>query len=388
MKITRYIYGFRALDDFILLYPLYAVMFAAHGLSPLAISTLLVIWSATSIIAEVPSGVLADRYSRRNLLIIGQLLRAAGYAMWLIFPGYLGFALGFVLWGLEGALWSGTFQALVYDELKKEGEEKQYAKVMGRADSIGVAAELVATALASVAILFGYPLLILLSIVAVLAAAAVISRLPEAARVEAVEDEHYWAALRRGIRESWQTPGVRKLVLLGAFIGAVYGTFDEYIPLFFQAIGSSVPLIPIWTALAIAMTVVASLVAYRFEHWRNTTFMVVTALTGLLLAGAGYLQGVSGIILVALFMFFIKALSVIYDAKLQHNIVSDLRATITSVSGFLAEVTSIAMYLLFGLAANYLDYTGAFVIGGLGVMAVALLFLTARKRMFRVAATK
>ena len=79
------------------------------------------IWAATAIVLEVPSGVLADKYSRRLILFVGQLFSVAGFVCWGLFPHFWGFLLGFVLWGTKSALSSGTFEALICDELKRFG---------------------------------------------------------------------------------------------------------------------------------------------------------------------------------------------------------------------------------------------------------------------------
>jgi hypothetical protein len=62
---TPYAYAF--LDDFVLLYPAYPLLFADNGMSGWQISSLFVLWSATGILLEVPSGVWADSRSRRVL---------------------------------------------------------------------------------------------------------------------------------------------------------------------------------------------------------------------------------------------------------------------------------------------------------------------------------
>ncbi len=112
------IYSYRFFDDLILVYPLYTVMFADKGVTPAQIAVLLSVWSVTSLLLEIPSGVWADRYSRKNILFIGQIIRAVGYFIWLISPNFLGFLVGFLCWGIKSALTSGTLQALIYDELK------------------------------------------------------------------------------------------------------------------------------------------------------------------------------------------------------------------------------------------------------------------------------
>ena len=69
-------------------------LFADTGLSDAEISVLFALWSAVGIVAEVPSGALADRFGRRTSLAAGALLQAVGFATWTLFPGLLGFAAG------------------------------------------------------------------------------------------------------------------------------------------------------------------------------------------------------------------------------------------------------------------------------------------------------
>ena len=85
------------MDSFILIGVIFALFFSNHGLNPFQISLLISIWSLTTIITEVPFGVLADTYSRRNLLIIGLLLRAVGVSFWMM-GGFVNYVIGFVLW--------------------------------------------------------------------------------------------------------------------------------------------------------------------------------------------------------------------------------------------------------------------------------------------------
>jgi hypothetical protein len=151
----------------VLFYPVYALLFADAGLSTARISTLFVIWSVVSFVFEVPSGAWADAWSRRRLYAIGAFLTAAGFASWTFWPTYAGFALGFVLWGLGGALCSGTLEALLYEEL---GDGGAYARVAGRGGTVAILAMLAATVLAAPSFAFGGYLLVGVLSVAVRAA--------------------------------------------------------------------------------------------------------------------------------------------------------------------------------------------------------------------------
>lgn len=122
---------FKSIGELIPLYALYALLFADHGMSTGQISLLFAIWSATSFLLEVPSGAWADTVSRRGLLVLSGVLLTVGFALWTVAPSFAGFAAGFVLWGISGALASGTFEALLYDELAARAASSAYPRILG-----------------------------------------------------------------------------------------------------------------------------------------------------------------------------------------------------------------------------------------------------------------
>ncbi len=90
--------------------------------------------------------MLADATSRRALLVVAPLLAGAGFALWVAAPSYWAFALGFVLWGAHGALQSGAFEALLYEELDRLGGADRFGALLGRATAAATAAVAAAVA--------------------------------------------------------------------------------------------------------------------------------------------------------------------------------------------------------------------------------------------------
>nr|WP_232835424.1 MFS transporter [Actinocorallia populi] len=155
-------------------------MFAETGLSAAQISTLFILWSAVSFLLEIPSGLLADVFSRRRLLILAPLVTGLGYALWTFFPSYPAFAAGFVLWGAGGALASGAHEALLYEELARLGAAASYPRVFGRARALGTTAAMAASAVAApVLAAGGFLSLGIASVLVPLLTAAVARSLPE-----------------------------------------------------------------------------------------------------------------------------------------------------------------------------------------------------------------
>jgi MFS family permease len=343
---------FAALDDAIPLYPVYPLLFADHGLSAGRISGLFVLWSVTAFALEVPSGALADMVSRRMLLAAGALLRAVGFALWVIAPGYLSFAAGFVLWGAGGALTSGTGQALVYDGLAALGRAHRYPRLMGRAGTARWLGNAVACAAAAPLIAAGgYLLAGWVSAGVCLAAAAVALSFPPAPRAESTGAGGYLATLRAGLREAATHRVVRAAILLAAVLPGLWA-IDEYLPLLAGADGVPAESVPLLLVPMVLGQAAGSALAGRCGRLRPAAVAGALAAGALLLAAGALVRQPAGFIAITVAMGTLALSEVLVDARLQDSIAGPARATVTSVAGFGAEVVAVLLFGCYGLAAS------------------------------------
>ncbi|GAB2982959.1 MFS transporter [Saccharothrix stipae] len=340
------------LADTVPIYPLYALLFVSTGLSDAEVSALFAIWSTVAVVAEVPFGAFADRFSRKWSIVGAGACQAAGYALWTVLPGFTGFAVGFVLWGVGGAMSSGAVEALVHDGLAEVGAAAHFGRVLGRVTAVGLLAQIPAALLAVV--LFssgGFVLVGWVSVATCLGAALVATRLPETPRPE---PSGYLALLRSGLAETVRVPDVRLAVLLVAMLAAI-DAFEEYFPLVAAGWGVPVAWVPAATlAIPLAGAAGAALGGTRLP-------------LGVLLGGSAVLLGVVGVVAhpfglagVAVFYGVYRLVWVSAEARLQARITGDARATVTSVAGLGSEVLSFAVY-------------GAWVFGGVVAVAVVVL---------------
>jgi len=317
-------------------------------------------------VAEVPSGALADRFSRRWGVVSAGVLQAAGYGLWMLLPGFAGFAAGFVLWGVGGAFASGAFQALVYDGLRATGQEGHFAAVIARCEAAGLAVQVPVAGAASVLFTVGgYSLAGWVSVGTCLAAAGLAATLPDhrsGANDAGGGSMGYVATLRGGLREVATTPRVRAAVLLGA---ALYGSeaLEEYFGLLAAGWGVETGAIPL-ALLAIPLAGAAGALfggqATRLGPL-GLTILLVTAAAAL--GMAGLVARPAGLAGVAIFYGLWRIALVVAEARLQAAITGPSRATISSVAGLGAELAGIAMF-------------GAWAAGGL-TLTVALAFAAA-----------
>ncbi|GGL15108.1 MFS transporter [Planomonospora parontospora] len=432
-RLAAAVYVYTFLDEFILLYPVYALLFVDTGLSVAEISSLFVIWSVTGIVLEVPSGVWADAVSRRLLLVLAPLPAAAGYALWVAAPSYWAFALGFVLWGIRGAMASGAFEALVYEELDRLGEAGRYARVIGRAEVVAMCAVAAATAAASpVFAAGGHGALGAASVLACLLCSVAGLAFPEhrarrsparggdpvgpvgpvglagrtdpsgpTGSVDPVDPpepngpngpdgpheedgpdglRRYAAVLRVGLAEVRDDRSVRRALLLVPATAAVWGALEEYVALLAQETGVPGHAVPLWVLLVWSGVTAGALLAGAGHRLGARGFAALLGLGALALAGGALSGRPGGLAAVAAAFCVFQLASVTADARLQDRITGPSRATVTSLASL---GTGLATVLVYGLYAAASAFAGHGVVFALFAVPYGLLALVPVRRALR-----
>ncbi|POX52118.1 MFS transporter [Streptomyces sp. Ru72] len=371
-RLTAKLYCYAFLNDFVLLYPVYALLFSDTGLPLWQISSLFALWSVTGALLEIPSGAWADTLSRRLLLWLGPLLTAVAFVLWVLVPSYGAFALGFVLWGAGGALRSGALEALVYDELGRLGAAERYARVMGRVRAAGLVAVMAAMALAGpVFALGGYPAVGAASALACLLAAATATRLPEH-RAPAARSSDWAKTLRAGLAEARANRSVRGALLLVPAVGAVWGALDEYTPLLVWGTGVPDEAVPYLLLLVWAGATTGGLSAGAGARLGQAGLSGLLAGAALALAIGAALRTPAGLVLVALAFGGFQLATVLVDARLQARIVDGHRATLTSVASLGTDAATVAVYGAYAAVSSATTHSTAFVWAALPYLVTAL----------------
>lgn len=369
---VRRLVAWAAADEFVPLYAVYALIFEDSGLTAASISIAFMAWSAAVVVFEVPSGALADRVSRRGLLVAATVLRAVGFTTWLVLPGLGGVVTGFVLWGVAGALGSGTWQALVWDELARLDRTADYARVTARmSQAQGVAIAVSMLSAAPLVAVIGLRGVAWTSIALHAVTVVLVLRLPEVRAVRGVDEATGWrgwaSTLRAGTAAAARTPVLARLVLLGALL-EVITVVEEYVPLLARDLGASDVLVPVLAVVPWVGNLLGAEVAAR----RPRLGPPVAA--GLVLAGAaslavGALSGHPlGVLGVGAMYATVQAAVVLADTRLQEHAPGHVRATVASVRGFTTELLAIGAFGLVGALSAGLGLPVA-----IAIMAVPLL---------------
>jgi MFS family permease len=129
---------FRVLFNSRFYYPIYTILFLDFGLSLEEFATLNMVWAASIVVFEVPSGALADKLGRRHLVVFASFLMVVEMLLLCLMPigaGALTFSFFManrIVSGLAEACCSGADEALVYDAIPAGGRDEAWTRVLAR----------------------------------------------------------------------------------------------------------------------------------------------------------------------------------------------------------------------------------------------------------------
>ena len=326
---------------------LYEVQVA--GLTPVQLILVGTTLEISAFVFEVPTGIVADVYSRKLSIIIGYILMGLGFLVEGLFPAFVPILLAQVIWGLGYTFTSGSTQAWITDEIGEDDANKLFI----RATQIGLFASLIGMGLATLvgANNVAMPLRLGSLGVALIGVTLAIIMPETGFQPTPREDrntwQHMWHTFKQGVDTVRAKPRLMNIVFIGLFYGIYSEGFDRLwvkhlldtfeLPVIF---GNND--VAFFSALRVMGTLL-TIVAVRFVEKRvdsskplaiGRAVMVVTA--GISLAMLGFALSPYLILTLSLYLV-IDALRDVHiplqTAWINQKLDSKIRATVHSMFG-------------------------------------------------------
>jgi MFS family permease len=116
--------------------PFLFLYFRRHGMSEAQYGEIVGAYYVAMFLAEVPTGMLADRIGPKAMMVAGPLLLAGGFLSLLAWPEYPGFMLAEVLLGFAHAVLSGPPATLLYETLQRAGQAHRFLREESRLSAL------------------------------------------------------------------------------------------------------------------------------------------------------------------------------------------------------------------------------------------------------------
>jgi len=199
------------------------------GLTPVQLILVGTTLEISAFVFEVPTGIVADVYSRKLSIIIGYILMGIGFLVEGFFPLFFPILLAQVIWGLGYTFTSGATQAWISDEIGEDDANKLFIS----ATQIGLFASLIGMGLATLVGANNVAMPLRVGSTGVLLIGIILALvMPEtgfhpAPREDRNTWQHMWHTFRQGVDTVRGRPHLMNIVFIGLFYGIYSEGFDR-----------------------------------------------------------------------------------------------------------------------------------------------------------------
>ncbi len=349
----------------------WVAILAARGFSLVQIGFAETIFHIVSLIFEIPSGMLADVFGRKKMLVVSNLMCMIGNVIMICSTNYFMVCLSLAFQALNYNFSSGSGDALAYDSMKSVGVEDGFEKYESNQMIIYRICGGLSTLCAGFALFLGYKIAYGTDLLICAVQMGIVLSLTEVrvssdgkVNISEPQDKSKYSLyiirkeLTKCIVESFSFLKQEMKASLLMFSNSFVGAIDILLLFFLQARLPEVG-IPSW-GLGMALFfmelggVVGARVILRFKKVRYHTIFVATTILVLF----GVLLEHTGLYLVMTLGGFLSAigddaLQVRTNAILQSMFPSEQRATLISIESFTFSVIMIVLSPLAGMLFSY-----------------------------------
>jgi MFS family permease len=370
--------------------PYMTLYFLERGFNYVQINSVWGIVVLTMFLAEIPTGIFADRFGRRNAIRAAILFQLVGEILFLFITQYWLLILDAVLAGIGFAFGSGAIEALIYDELKAANEEHRTKKMMGMlhgasylgfilsfsfggllVPSANITYISTAILVTAIAVGMGFILTLLLK--------------PEKYPIQPEGSPPISSQLLKdGLSLLRHNTTLQILTVLSVFTVAFWDYLINLYPPHFQQIGIPDSLLGPILALASLAALVSSFIVHPLERkiGSKASLLLATLGPGLMyLMLFGLRTPVFGALGLILFRGLDALKSPLFADYQNKQISSHNRATVLSIINMFAGAYTALMGLLIGIIAEG-SLTGAFLFMGCVIVFFTLsIFIAGKKEL-------
>ena len=343
------------------------LFFIQNGLSLLQIGLLESIFHGTSLLCEIPSGMLADRFSYKTNLYLARLSSIGSSILILFGQGnFWIYAIAMMVNAWSYNFDSGTSTAFLFDSAVEAGQKDRYLQISSFLSGVAEVTRTLGTVVAGFfihgALAWTYYIAIGLSLLSIL----LIFLMKEP---ESKSDERNHLTLKRileVVKQEWQDkPVLFYWMLTYQLVGTIMCMFYYYYQQKISDLASwQVSLIMlIGSGFNLLAVYLASQIGKKWNS--NQVFPILVALTGLALLLVGVKTPFAYLSVYLLTNALYAVYQPIYYNDLQAYLPSSVRATMLSINSMMFSLSMIVFFPLTGWLIDTCGFVAVFLVLGL-----------------------
>jgi MFS family permease len=370
----RPLYATGFIHSFVLWYSIEKLFMRSIGLNDYLIALATLVYIVVMMTANIPLGILADRWSRKGVLYIATSALIVSSLVCGLSGGLATYAVGISVWGLFYAAYAGTYDSVIYDVVVEEtGSARSFEHFYGRWQMFDSAAFISSALLSAVVARFAdLRLAYLLTVPLTCCAFVTLSRFREPNLHRRVPPAHLTAHLGRILRGTTKANVTWIVVALVANC-VVMRLMIEFYQFWYLGLGMPAVLYGPSCALLYCGVWGGGALADKLRGWRTATvagFLTLGVACGLFFRAPGVVVGAQ----VATIMG-VTILNIVLTRHLHDAMPSNIRAGASSLVSTIGYGAFVPIALGFGLLsrAHGIFEASVFVAVPLGVVCLSVI---------------
>jgi len=366
-----------SLQGLLLWVPIEKLFLTEIGFTPISIGVMAAAYSAVVPILEVPSGVLADRWSRTGLLMLSIVALFVGTAICGLSHGVASYIGGASLLGVYFALSSGTVESMVYDTVMEEnGRSDSFEGWLGRvraAESVALVISALGGGLLAAHTSTRFTYFATLPLVAAAVIALLFFREPQLHKTsEPVSIRQHVGLALSAITRSRH---VAHVALASALITMLASAIYEFGPLWLVAMDAPMSLYGPYSAAAFGMVAIGGLATGLLSGSPRASLAAAAALAPIATLTLALADRLSLVVVSQVAIALALVIAEVRCGQLLHDAVgSNIRTGVASGVSTLSWILFVPLAIGFGWVARHLGiHAGGWILTVLAVTLAALL---------------
>jgi MFS family permease len=367
-----------ALQGLILWVPIEKLFMTEIGFDAAAVGVMAAAYAAVVPLLEVPSGILADRWSRRWVMILGCVALVASSLLGGLSQNVIAYVVAAMILGVYFAFSSGTVDSVVYDTVVEQtGSNELYETWIGRTRAVESAAFVLSALAGGVLAQFASARFTYFVTVPLVGLAVIgFLRFQEPRLHQAAERVSLRSHVALTFRTMITSRVVLSVLLLVAAGGLLSQAVFEFGPLWLVAGAAPAVLYGPYWAVLVSTLGIAGLLIGKLNLERRLLLAVLILLSLAMALLLTWTRSLPLLMTAQVVLALVLAIISIHASRLLHDAVpSSVRAGVSSGGGTLTWVLFLPFSLVFGWVAaeNGINWSGFLLVGAVVVLGVLLM---------------
>lgn len=360
-----YIHTF--LSTFILYYICDTLFYLERGLTSGQYISFTGITFFIRLLFEIPFGIFADKYNKKSLLLVSNVLFTISTIIFIHSYNYFTFLIAIIINAINTSLSSGIINSILYENLN---DKNYFSKVLFWNSFCYNISYMIAMIIGGyIGQKFGLVYTYYITLIPFIIDFIVLLIFKQSNTTEDTGIKNNMLILKNGINEVVNNSYLLKLILTSSILFSGIKLIEESHPEYSTNIGISVFIIGIYTSFILFFCIIGNYIGSKLDKGHYKFVLNINPiLSGICILLVGILNNYFGIIFLLLIYIFSESFDNIMLSELHSNISSKSRVTVESINQFVLGIFGVIFSVLMTILLNFIDINVMYIIIGLVII--------------------